>query len=341
MLCRSLSLRQVRLPGNLLRVKTAIYIVRDGTIERGEGTIRLTDDWGRPQYIPIENVESLQIAGTAAITAAAVSLLSRHRIPVVWLNWRMETTACAETLIDKTNGDVVLGQAENYANARARLLLAKEVLRGAAHSMQTVLRYHYHRGGGTDPSAIDDEPKGESIDALMGWEGINRRAYYEQIDKLLPDGMKIDGRRYRPAGNYANALMSFLNSLTYTVCHISLSEAGLCASIPVLHAIAGKRNSLALDLAEIFKPLLADRVLLALVRMKSLKGSHFEEANYRLTSEGRFKVIEAWDAKLSETQMHRRLDRKVTWRELVRLEALKLSKHMLGIEAYVAFRANQ
>lgn len=320
-------------------MKTSTYIVRDGLIERGEGTIRLCDPSGRSQYIPIQNLESLQIAGTAAISAGAACLLAREGIPVVWLNWRNQESALLQTLLDRPNGDVIVAQVRHHVSPRLRVALAMEMLRGAAHGMRIVLRYHKSRGEPVDPDAIPLEPAGGTIDELLGWEGNNRRAYYAQLDKLLPHGMQLDGREYRPPSNETNALLGFLNSLTYTACHIAIADAGLCPSISFLHSIAGRRNSLALDLSEIFKPLLADRVLLTLVRQKTITPSSF--IDLRLTPEARIKVLEAWDSRLNETHAHRRLPRRVSWAETIKMEARKMAKHFIGAEEYVAFRANQ
>ena len=95
------------------------------------------------------------------------------------------------------------------------------------------------------------------------------------------------------------------------------------------------------DLAEIFKPLLADRLLFKLINNRQISERDFSQDlnGCYLKESGRKVVLKEWDARLETTIEHRRLHRKVSYERLIRLECYKLVKHLTNAEPYVAFRA--
>lgn len=96
---------------------------------------------------------------------------------------------------------------------------------------------------------------------------------------------------------------------------------------------------MALDLSEIFRPLLSDRVIFKLINKRIIDESHFvKELNYVLLNEKGKKIfLQHYDEKLKTTVKHRDLGRSVSYRKLIRLECYKLIKHLLGIKKYEPF----
>jgi CRISPR-associated protein Cas1 len=112
-------------------------------------------------------------------------------------------------------------------------------------------------------------------------------------------------------------------------------------TISFLHEPGFRRFSLALDLAEVFKPILADRLVFRLFNNGQLSEKHFaQDLNCcYLKESGRKTVLKEWDARLNTTIEHRRLKRKVSYERLMRLECYKLVKHLTEVEEYKGFRA--
>lgn len=102
-----------------------------------------------------------------------------------------------------------------------------------------------------------------------------------------------------------------------------------------------RRFSLALDLAEVFKPLLADRLIFKVLNHRMLNERDFaQDLNYcYLKESGRKTILKEWDARLQTTIEHRRLKRKVSYERLIRLECYKLVKHLANDEPYQGFKA--
>ncbi len=112
-------------------------------------------------------------------------------------------------------------------------------------------------------------------------------------------------------------------------------------TISFLHEPGVRRYSLALDLAEIFKPLLVDRVIFRVINKKEIQSKDFDmhTNGCTLKESGKKAFIRAFEERLNETIKHRSLKRNVSYKHLVKLECYKLTKHILGMEEYKPFKA--
>ena len=110
-------------------------------------------------------------------------------------------------------------------------------------------------------------------------------------------------------------------------------------TISYLHEPAERRFSLSLDLSEIFKPLIVDRLIFYMVNKRILRKKYFrEELNAcSLSEEGKRIFLKAYQERLEKTIKHRKLRRNVSYLRLIRLEAYKLVKHLLEVEKYEPF----
>lgn len=180
-----------------------------------------------------------------------------------------------------------------------------------------------------------------NIASLLGIEGKLRERYFAAWEHLITGEWAFSRRVRRPPDNEVNALISFGNGHLYTVCLGELYRTQLTPTISFLHEPGVRRFSLALDLSEIFKPLLVDRTIFTLLNKGQLKAAHFDrDTNGCFLSEsGKKLFIAALEERLSTTIKHRRLGRSVSYRHLIRLECYKLIRHLTGLETYKAFRA--
>ena len=134
------------------------------------------------------------------------------------------------------------------------------------------------------PAIIEAEREGingvSDIPELMGIEGRSRDAYYGAWPAILGDGpgaaFPFGTRERRPPSNELNALISFGNAMCYTAALKQIYRTALDPTISYLHEPGDRRFSLALDLAEIFKPLLVDRAIFRLIKTGEITPRHFE-----------------------------------------------------------------
>ena len=185
-------------------------------------------------------------------------------------------------------------------------------------------------------SVID---KTTAVDELMGLEGNIRMSYYEAFDLILND-FEMGNRSKQPPSNEVNALISFGNMMCYSQCLRAIHQTQLNPTISYLHTPGERRYSLSLDISEIFKPLLVDRVIFKVLNKKELQEKHFDKKlNKCLLNESGKKIfVKAFEERLNETIQHRTLNRSVSYKHLIKLECYKLSKHLLGMEEYKPFK---
>jgi len=187
-------------------------------------------------------------------------------------------------------------------------------------------------------SALQGLENAKSIPEVMGIEASARNSYYSKFDAILKE-MKFERRSRQPPENEVNAMMSFGNSLLYSAILSEIYHTQLSPAISYLHEPSERRFSLALDIAEIFKPLLVDRLVFSLVNNKIIQKDDFErEFNGILLNEtGKRKFVKAFSERLEKTVKHKELGRNVSYQRLIRLECYKLVKHLLGIGKYSPF----
>ena len=305
------------------------YILSDGKLIRREDTLYFENQDGR-KPIPINAVYSIYALGSLSITSKAVSLLAKEGVCIHFFNkygFYVGSFYPRETLV---SGDLVVKQVEHYLDKEKRLFLAKKFVEGSIRNMERVLA-PYNLSLEFDGN-LDEV---ESVQELMGFEALARQSYYSLFDEILKN-FEFGVRSRRPPKNEINAMISFGNSLLYSTIISELYHTQLNPTISYLHEPFERRFSLALDIAEIFKPFIVDRLIFYLVNKRIIKAEDFNrDFNCVLLSEsGKRKFIKAFNEKLEKTIKHKQLKRNVSYQRLIRLECYKLIKHLLGAEKF-------
>lgn len=124
------------------------------------------------------------------------------------------------------------------------------------------------------------------------------------------------------------------------MCLRAIHQTQLNPTISFLHTPGERRYSLALDIAEVFKPVIIDRVIFKVLNRKEIQEKHFDTKLNRclLNQNGKKIFVKAIEDKFTETIKHRTLNRNVSFRHLIKLECYKLAKHVLEIEEYKPFK---
>ena len=244
---------------------------------------------------------------------------------------------------NNSTGATFVKQVEHYIFSEKRLKIASKFVEGSIKNMRKLLKDYKKRGKSLDDRIklldeyLENIQSVESIPELMGYEGNAREVYYSSFDRIVDDEIfKIGKREKRPPTNYMNTLISFGNSLLYSATLTEIYRTHLDPRVGYLHEANQRRFTLHLDISEIFKPVIIDRVILTLVNKGQIKPKHFSTivGGLKLNEEGKKIFIKEFERKLSETVYHERLKRSVSYKTLIRLEAYKLEKHILGMEEY-------
>lgn len=191
---------------------------------------------------------------------------------------------------------------------------------------------------------IDNLRKGIStvstIEELMGIEGNIRKRYYAAWNIIVNQEICFEKRVMHPPDNMINSLISFVNSLIYAKTLSEIYHTQLNPTISYLHEPGVRRYSLCLDLSEIFKPLIVDRLIFSLLNRNQITEESFtQELNFlHLKKDASKLIVQELEERLKKTIMHKDIDRKVSYQYLIRLEAYKLIKHLIGEKKYEGFR---
>lgn len=332
-------------------MKKSYYLFNPGRLSRKDNTLKFVtvDEDGKTgtaKYLPIEGVENLFCFGALDANSAMYNFLGKNNISVHFFDYYEHYTGSFMPKNYLLSGKVLVEQVKCYSSTKRRIDLAKQFVDGAASNMLRNLKYYQNRD--RDLLAIitqielynTEKNKATSIDELMGWEGNIRQVYYDAFDEIIPD-FKMGNRTKQPPSNEINALISFTNMMCYTLCLDQIYHTQLDPTISFLHEPGYRRYSLALDISEIFKPILVDRLIFSLLNKKVLGPKDFDKKlNYcLLNNSGRKKVLKSWEERLNQTIKHRKLNKNVSYKHLLKLEVYKLVKHILKIEEYQPFKA--
>jgi len=299
--------------------------------------------------VPIEDVEAFYVFGEMDFNTKLLNFLARHRVPVHIFNYFGFYSSTIMPRQEINSGYLLVHQVQHYSGKSTRLALARSFIDGASFNILKNLRYYGAASRGRDMSGVIASIEADraliatapDIATLMGIEGRIRYHYYNAWPIIFSaPWAEFTKRVKRPPDNPINALISFGNSLCYTLALSEIYRTPLSPLISFLHEPGERRYSLALDIAEIFKPILADRLIFKLVNNGELRPQHFDEKlNFcYLKESGRRIVLAQWDERLKETIKHRNLGRNVSYRRLVRLECYRLKKHLLSMEPYQPFK---
>lgn len=328
--------------------KQSFYITRAGRFKRMHNTVRFEHEEGHI-YLPVEQIEAIYVFSSIELNTKMIEFFGYNQIPVHFFNYYGSYTGSFMPKQTKVSGRVMIRQAIASDDLAERIPIAREILQGAASNITKNIRTYKNTNEATQVLAagIKEEIKklnhASDIDELMGIEGNIRKKYYRLIDQVMvgkhPEYV-MDGRVKRPPNNKMNSLVSFINSLVYATTINEIYQTHLHPAISFLHQPTERRFSLALDLSEVFKPLLSDRLIFRLINLKMLsdRSFHQTEGICYLNDIGRKKVLEEYNNKLTTTVHHRSLGRNVSYKKLIPLECYKLIKHLLGEKIYKSFK---
>lgn len=301
----------------------------------------------RPRPIPVEDVEDLFLFGEILLNTKLLNFLGQKGIPAHTFNYYGFYTGSYFPRQRQVSGHLLVKQVEHYLDPTKRLVLAKEIVRGAYHNLHRNLLYYRNRGKEVEAAiqALEAEAaqieSADSVAALMGAEGRMRQYYYRAFNVILDLEVPFLKRVKRPPDNLLNALISFGNSLLYAAVLSQIYRTPLNPTVSFLHEPGTRRFSLALDIAEIFKPLIVDKIIFKLINKQMITEADFmkEVAFAYLKDNARKLVVQQFEERLQTTVKHRRLARHVSYRGFIRLECYKLVRHLIFDEPYQALRA--
>ncbi|WP_028316958.1 CRISPR-associated endonuclease Cas1 [Desulfatibacillum aliphaticivorans] len=316
-----------------------LFISREANLSRRENTLIVSMD-GQKRFFPIEKIRHIVMLGQGRFNSAFLCLCGAHGVRVSVFDYYGYYKGSFEPKPQNPSGRVVKEQARCILDDQIRLETAREIVRGAWRNMRANLAYYQYRGQKRlDPILEQMDNMAEKIETapsipkLMGAEGVLHARYFAAWPIVDPR-LDFAPRIRRPPNNPINCLISFFNQLTYTAVRHEVYKTHLEETLSWLHSPGTGRSSLSLDLAEPFKPILADNLIFRLIRKNILADNWFSQKDKvcLLTETGRRHAAEHFSTRLEERYKGK------SYREWIYREAVALERSVMGLTPYEAFK---
>lgn len=341
------------------RQLNTLYVTTEGAWLRKDGANIVMEVEGEVRgRLPAHMLESLVCIGRVLVSPPLLGYCSDQGISICYLTPNGKFLARVEGPV---SGNVLLRR-EQYRRSdeeRGTTAIVRHLLLGKVYNQKVVLgRALRDHGEGLSAEAMeelqqaqirlgriaDELLEGQKLDVLRGLEGEAAQAYFGVFDHLIfvdNQVLRFHGRSRRPPLDVINALLSFLYTLLTHDCRSALETVGLDPAVGFLHRDRPGRPSLALDLVEEFRPLLADRLTLSLINRRQLGERDFVQLDNGavvLKDESRKQVLTAYQDRKREEVRHPFLEEKVPIGLLPAIQAQLLARHLRGdLDAYPPF----
>jgi len=336
------------------RLLNTLYVTTQGAGLRKDGENIVVeiegDERGR---VPMHMLGSVVVFGGVWLSPQVIGACAAAGITIALLDWSGRFQARIDGPVA---GNVLLRRAQYRISDQPDEIVRSIVIGKIANQRSVLLRGLRDHGSSfsaTQAAAFADvinrqayilrrvEHERGGIDALRGAEGEAAQLYFSVFDGLIRNtepALRFAGRSRRPPLDPVNALLSFIYTLITHDCRSALESVGLDPAVGFLHRDRPGRPSLALDLMEELRPVLADRLALSLINRRQVDASDFEVRDggaVLLTDKGRKIVLTAWQERKKEERKHPFMGETAPLGLVPFLQAQLLARHLRGdLDAY-------
>lgn len=336
------------------KLLNTLYVTRQGAYLYKDGeTVAVEIEKQVALRLPIHTLTGIVTFGNVLASPYLLNLCAERGVCVSMLTEQGRFLARVEGPI---SGNVLLRQTQMraYDSPAIKAELARSFVLGKLFNARQVLMRRMRDHGETPVlrtcsqkqldvmRRVKESPP--DVARIRGLEGEAAASYFGSFNDLLvvqQTDFSIRDRNRRPPRDPMNALLSYLYTLLTHDCRGALEGVGLDPQIGFLHEVRPGRPSLALDLMEEFRAILADRVALSLVNLKQVTARDFkttESGAVQMNDDARKTLLTAWQKKKQETVHHPFLEEQIPLGLLPHAQALLLARHLRGdLDAYPPF----
>lgn len=327
-------------------MKQSYYLYKSGKIQRKDNSLEIVYKDSTKRSIPIERVDDIYIMSEFDFNTKLLNLLGQNGILVHIFNYYGFYSGTYYPKENLVSGKLLIKQVNSSTDPAKRLEFAKGFIDAASYNIYRNLVYYNNRGKNLEKwmKEIDYLRKQikltKNVQELMGIEGNIRKVYYDSWNTIINQDISFEKRIKNPPDNAINSLISYVNTIIYTRTLSEIYKTQLNPTISYLHEPSERRFSLCLDVSEIFKPLLCDRLIFSMLNRKQITEKDFEKnLNYTyIKDEARKEITKEIDKRLQTTINHKKLGRQVSYEYLIRLELYKIIKSLTEDIPYEGFK---
>lgn len=333
---------------SIQKVDRDYHIISNGILTKKDYTLLFENEEGK-RYIPVETMGALNIYSNAIFTGDFFRFAASRRLCV---NIFDRYGNAVGSFIPSGNGIIgktMMKQAEIYLDPKKRTALARAIEIAAFHNLRANLRYYSKKRESPKlleairqfSELIKELNEAPDIGGMMLVEARGRQMYYSMFNEIIRQpSFAFTVRSRRPPKDALNALISFGNTYIYNRVASEIHKSALDIRIGFLHSTNARAQSLNLDLAELFKPLIVDRAIFTLVNKRMIDAdAHFEPADgggVYLNRAGKRIFINALDEKLYQKQTNQ--NKPISYDTRIREEVNSLFRHICCGEPYKPYK---
>ena len=292
--------------------------------------------------VRLMEVSHVSLFGNAQITTQAMHECLKRAIPVVYYSYGGWFLGLS-TGVPHKNVELRRVQFQSCEGNMA-LRIAQTLIRNKIQNCRILLRRNVEE---LDEQVIRELQMIEhqasnacNLESLLGYEGNGARVYFQAFSGMLKNNQNGDVRAHfdfqnrnrRPPRDPINALLSFAYSLLVKDCTITLLRVGFDPYLGFYHQPRYGRPALALDIMEVFRPLIADSTVITAVNNGVVKQSDFYRAagSVALKSEGRKRFIQAYERRMDTLITHPTFRYRISYRRVLEVHARLLARFLMG-----------
>ena len=323
------------------------HLINEGILTKRYYTLLFEGPTGK-KYIPIETTDSLYVYSNIIFSGNFFEFVNKKGLNVALIDKYGEKIGSFVPQNNRRNIKTEIKQLKVYDNENERLELAKKLEIASVSNIRANLKYYARRKNSERlqdavigiSRLIQQLNEAKDVTKLMTIEAQSRQKYYQCFNEILNDEDFIfEKRTRRPPEDPLNAMISFGNTLLYQRIANEINRTSLDIRIGIVHAAGSRPESLNLDLADLFKPILVDRTIFTLVNRKMLEATDFVEVENNgiyLSREGKKQFIREFERKLFQKVQIDGLDR--TYDYVIKNEIQKLKRFFEYGEKYKPYK---
>lgn len=314
-----------------------------GYVRKNHEVLEITAPEEATKTVRLGEVSQVVLMGPVSISTPTVAELAKRDIPLAYLSsggWFLAHT------VGTGHNNVAVRTAQYQASFDASICLniARALVRTKILNARTLLR---RNGREVDDQVLrflkalaDTAAQAESLDALLGYEGTAAAQYFGAFNSMLApsrrDGKELpfvfENRNRRPPKDPVNAMLSLAYALLVRQWTVALSAVGLDPYRGFYHQPRFGRPSLALDLMEPYRPLIADSVVITAVNNGEVSPDDFLQgaAGCALTHTGRKKFIACFERRIDQEFTHPVFGYQISYRRAMEVDARLFGRYVLG-----------
>lgn len=300
--------------------------------------------------VPAIKVSNLSLFANSQVSPSVVRELASRSVPICHFSSGGWFHALTHGLPSR-NVELRIRQYDIARDPERSLAIARRIIAGKIRNQRTLLRRNARE---PVADALRDMRKA-AVDALeaanpgrlLGIEGHAGRAYFQSFARMIDESKRgttgtfdFQVRNRRPPLDPVNALLSFVYAILVKDITVTLFAVGFDPYLGFFHTAHHGRPALALDLAEEFRPIIGDSVVLSLINNAEVDADDFltRAGSCALTPRGRKALLNAYERRMDSLVTHPIFGYSISYRRVLEVQARLLARTVFGeIPRYPTF----